>query len=277
MQRSWLVGSQRAGSAVAMVFSGFTLALAVGVPASTYLGTLLSWRPLFLVITAFGVLGLIGLALGMKSDPADKAKGTSAGAATAVALKGLKALLHPRLLAGVLVTVLAYIGSFTVFTYIAPLLTNVTGVSVSTISAFMLIYGVLAAIGNTLGGKFTDRLGADRASLVILLGIILVGLGIFVFAKSVIAMGLLVALLGLLTFGAVPPLQARLLALAERHTPHAVGVAAGLNIAGFNSGIVFGSAIGGFTVASLGVASTALVAAGAAFLGLLVLLAQMRR
>lgn len=272
-----LVGGQRAGSAVAMVFSGFTIALAIGVPVSTYLGSLLSWRPLFLVITAFGVLGLIGLAMGMKSDPAVRAQGTTSGAATSAALKGLKALLHPRLIAGVLVTVLAYIGSFTVFTYIAPLLTDVTGVSVSTISIFMLIYGALAAVGNTIGGAFTDRLGADRASLIILIGIAAVGLGIFVFAQSVIAMGVLVAILGLLTFGAVPPLQARLLALAERYTPDSVGVAAGLNIAGFNSGIVFGSAIGGFTVASLGVASTALVAAVSAVLGLILLLVQMRR
>lgn len=272
-----LVGGQRAGSAVAMVFSGFTIALAIGVPVSTYLGGLISWRPLFLVITAFGVLGLIGLAMGMKSDPADRAQGRTSGAATAAALKGLKALLHPRLISGVLVTVLAYIGSFTVFTYIAPLLTDVTGVSVSTISIFMLIYGVLAAVGNTIGGAFTDRLGPDRASLIILIGIAVVGLGIFVFAQSVIAMGVLVAILGLLTFGAVPPLQARLLALAERYTPDSVGVAAGLNIAGFNSGIVFGSAIGGLTVASLGVASTALVAAVSAVLGVILLLVQMRR
>lgn len=197
--------------------------------------------------------------------------------ATGAALRGLKALLHPRLLAGVLVTVLAYVGSFGVFTYIAPLLIEVTGTTMSTVSAFMLVYGVMAAIGNVIGGKVTDSMGADRASLVVVAGIAISALGMFLSSSSVIAMAILTAVLGLLTFGAVPPLQARLLSLAERYTPESVGVASGLNIAGFNSGIVFGSAIGGVTMGTFGVASTALAAALAAGLGTLLLIAQLRR
>lgn len=246
-----LVGGKRAGTAVALVFGGFTVALAVGVPMSTWLGTFVSWRPLFYGITGFGLLGLLGLMLSMKADAAPASHD-----ATGAALRGLKALIHPRLLAGVAVTVLAYIGSFGVFTYIAPLLIQVTGATMGTVSAFMLVYGVMAAIGNIIGGKVTDSMGADRASLVVVAGIAITALGMYLFATSVIAMAVLTAVLGLLTFGAVPPLQARLLALAEKYTPESVGVASGLNIAGFNSGIVFGSAIGGVTMGAFGVAST---------------------
>ncbi len=267
-----LVGGRRAGTAVALVFGGFTVALAVGVPIGTWLGTLVSWRPLFYGITGFGVLGLLGLMLSMKSDVAP-----SGHDATGAALRGLKALIHPRLLAGVLVTVLAYVGSFGVFTYVAPLLIEVTGTTMSTVSAFMLVYGVMAAIGNVIGGKVTDSMGANRASLLVVAGIAITVLGMYLFAHSVIAMAVLTAALGLLTFGAVPPLQARLLSLAETYTPESVGVAAGLNIAGFNSGIVFGSAIGGVTMGAFGVSSTALVAAIAASLGTLVLLVQLRK
>ncbi len=267
-----LVGGKRAGAAVALVFGGFTIALAIGVPISTWAGSFVSWRPLFFAIAGFGVLGLVGLMFSIKADAAP-ANDNALGAA----VRGLKALVHPRLLAGVLVTILAYIGSFGTFTYIAPLLIERAGASMATVSVFMLVYGVMAAIGNTIGGRVTDGMGANRASVVVVTGITATVLGMYLLSSSVIDMAALTAILGLLTFGAVPPLQARLLSLAELHTPESVGVAAGLNIAGFNSGIVFGSAIGAVTMGALGVAYTPLVAAIAAGLGTLVLLAQLRK
>lgn len=267
-----LVGGKRAGTAVALVFGGFTIALAIGVPISTWAGSFVSWRPLFFVITGFGILGLVGLMVSMKAD-AVPANDNAMGAA----LRGLKALVHPRLLAGVAVTVLAYVGSFGAFTYIAPLLIERAGANMSTVSAFMLVYGVMAAIGNVIGGKITDSMGANRSSVVIVVGITVTVLGMYLLSSSVIAMAVLTAVLGLLTFGAVPPLQARLLSLAELHTPESVGVAAGLNIAGFNSGIVVGSAIGGVTMGVLGVAYTPLVAAVTAGLGAVILIAQIRK
>lgn len=267
-----IVGNKRAGTAVALVFGGFTIALAIGVPISTWLGSFLSWRPLFFGIAGFGLLGLLGLLFSMKADAA-----SDHGHAMGAALHGLKALIHPRLLAGVVVTVLAYVGSFGAFTYIAPLLIQKTGLSMGTVSGFMLVYGVMAAVGNAIGGKITDRMGVNRASLVVVVGIAATVFGMFLLSSSTIAMAVLTAALGLLTFGAVPPLQARVLALAETHTPEAVGVASGLNIAGFNSGIVFGSAISGVTMGVFGVAYTPLVAAIAAGIGALVLIAQIRK
>ena len=163
------------------------------------------------------------------------------------------------------------------FTYIAPLLIERARADMSTISAFMLVYGVMAAIGNVIGGKITDSMGANRSSVVIVVGITVTVLGMYLLSSSVIAMAVLTAVLGLLTFGAVPPLQARLLSLAELHTPESVGVAAGLNIAGFNSGIVVGSAIGGVTMGVLGVAYTPLGAAVTAGLGAVILIAQLRK
>ncbi len=158
--------------------------------------------------------------------------------------------MHPKLLSGALVTVLAYAGSFTLYTYIAPLLVQVTAISMHTISIFMLVYGVLAAIGNTMGGKMADRLGVNRASLIIVAGIAVVVLGVWVLARSPASMAVLVALLGMLSYAAVPALQARLIRIAEIHSPNAHGVAAGLNIAGFNSGIALGSLLGAATISA---------------------------
>ena len=268
-----LAGTHRAGRAVAVVFGGFTLAMAIGVPIATYLGSVVSWRPIFMAIAAFGVLGFLGLLFGMQ-DPAKDPRGEeSAGAA----LHGLRAILHPKLLGGALVTVLAYAGSFTLYTYIAPLLVQVTALSMHTVSIFMLIYGVLAAVGNVIGGKMADRLGVDRASLIVVAGIAVVVFGMWLLVHSPVSMAVLVALLGVLSYAAVPALQARLISIAEVHVPRAQGVAAGLNIAGFNSGIALGSLLGAATIGTAGIAFAGLAGAGAAVVGTLVLLAQMSR
>lgn len=260
-----LAGPKQAGRAVAVVFSGFTLAMAIGVPISTYLGGLWSWRPVLGAIAGFGALGFLGL-LGMV-EPA-RTPGEAAGESV---VQALRALLHPALLVAALVTVLGYAGSFSAYTYIAPLLTGVTQVSIATVGLFMLGYGVLAAVGNLLGGRLTDRLGVDRASLMVLVGIAGCGLGFWGLAHSALGMALCVALLGLFTYAAVPALQARLIGIAERHAPHAHAVAAGLNIAGFNLGIALGAWLGGVTLGSLGIAHMGLAGAGLASAGLVLL------
>lgn len=172
---------------------------------------------------------------------------------------------------------LAYGGSFTAYTYIAPVLTSLTGVTTATISLFMLIYGVMAALGNILGGKMTDTLGVHRASACIVLGIVIVTAGVWLFSSSPWIMGVLIALLGMLTFAAVPALQARLIGVAQLHAPHAHGVAAGLNIAGFNSGIALGSVLGGVTIARVGISYVGIAGAMLSLLGLGLLLWQISR
>lgn len=267
-----LAGPGKAGRAVAVVFGGFTLAMAIGVPLSTWLGGVVSWRPVLGAIAAFGALGFFGLLFGMK-DPVRSVPGKHGGSA----MQNISMLFNRKLLAGALVTVLAYAGSFTAYTYIAPVLTQVTGVSGKTVSLFMLVYGITAAVGNILGGKFTDSMGVSRANIFIISGIVIVVLGMWLLASSPVSMGIMVALLGMLTFAAVPALQARLIGVAEEHVPHAQGVAAGLNIAGFNSGIALGSVLGGLTITHVGIVYTGISGAFVSLLGLLLLLAQIKR
>lgn len=267
-----LAGPKKAGSAVAVVFGGFTLAMAIGVPLSTVLAGVMSWRYVMAAIGLFGAIGFFGLLFGMK-DALATPKNTQDNST----VSHLAAMLNPTLLAGALVTVLAYGGSFTAYTYIAPLLTTITGVTTATVSVFMLIYGVMAALGNILGGKMADALGVNRASVLIVLGIIIITAGMWLFSGSFLSMGILVALLGMLTFAAVPALQARLIGIAEVHAPHAHGVAAGLNIAGFNSGIALGSVLGGLTIVHAGIAWVGLAGAFLSLQGLGLLWWQIAR
>ncbi|ENA5518280.1 MFS transporter [Escherichia coli] len=267
-----LAGPGKAGRAVAVVFGGFTLAMAIGVPLSTWLGGVVSWRPVLGAIAAFGAFGFLGLLFGMK-DPVRSVPGEHSDSA----MQNIGMLFNRKLLAGALVTVLAYAGSFTDYTFIAPILTQVTGVTGATVSLFMLVYGITAAVGNILGGKLTDSMGVNRANILIINGIVVVVLGMWLLSSSPVSMGILVALLGMVTFAAVPALQARLIGVAEQHAPHAHGVAAGLNIAGFNSGIALGSVLGSITISHAGIVYTGISGAIVSLLGLLLLLAQIRR
>ncbi|MCX9424101.1 MFS transporter [Escherichia coli] len=267
-----LAGPGKAGRAVAVVFGGFTLAMAIGVPLSTWLGGVVSWRPVLGAIAAFGAFGFLGLLFGMK-DPVRSVPGEHSDSA----MQNIGMLFNRKLLAGALVRVLAYAGSFTAYTFIAPILTQVTGVTGATVSLFMLVYGITAAVGNILGGKLTDSMGVNRANILIISGIVVVVLGMWLLSSSPVSMGILVALLGMVTFAAVPALQARLIGVAEQHAPHAHGVAAGLNIAGFNSGIALGSVLGSITISHAGIVYTGISGAIVSLLGLLLLLAQIRR
>ncbi|WP_158682165.1 MFS transporter, partial [Cronobacter sakazakii] len=99
-----LAGQHRAGAAVAVVFGGLTLALAIGVPVGTYLGSLLSWQVIFMGVAGSGAIGFLGLLTLMPTERDDTLT-------QANAMNGLRAIFNPRLLAGASITVLAYAGS----------------------------------------------------------------------------------------------------------------------------------------------------------------------
>lgn len=248
-----LAGRHRAGAAVSVVFGGLTVALALGVPLATYIGSLLSWQSIFMAVTASGAIGFIGLAMLMPADQNDPSL-------NAKAMDGLKAMFNPLLLAGAGITVLAYAGSFALYTYISPILLQVTHVDDRTSSLFMLVYGVMAAIGNVWGGRLTDKQGADRAVMTVV--------------SSSMFMALFIGLLGALTYAAVPPMQARVIVLSHIHAPEAPAVAAGLNIAGFNGGIALGSLLGGVALDVIGLTSPTWVGGGVVIIGILWMLLQ---
>lgn len=265
-----LAGPEKAGRAVAAVFGGFTLAMAVGVPLSTWFGGMIAWRPVMAAIAVAGMSGIIGLSVGIR-DP------LKPGSTEHSWVRTLSSLFHISLLSAALVTVLAYAGSFTVYTYLAPLLLQQTGVSVNTVTVVMLVTGVAAGAGNFAGGKLTDHLGINRANTAIIGGIVVICCGMWLFSGSAVMMILLSGLLGVFTFGSVPALQARLIRVAAEKAPHASGVASGLNIAGFNLGIALGSLSGGMMISLAGIASIGLAGTAMSLAGLLLLRAQVRR
>jgi DHA1 family inner membrane transport protein len=257
-----LVPKEKAASAIALMFTGLTVALVTGVPLGTFIGQHFGWQATFLAVSLLGVIAVIGSAILVPSD--------IAGSKPAPLLMQLAVLKKPRLLLVYAITTLGYGGSFIAFTYLAPILQQVSGFAASTVSLVMLVYGVSVAAGNIWGGKLADRLGPVRALQIVfaLLALVLLVLALTAPSKPLVLMTVLAW--GAVAFGNVPGLQVYVVRRAERDAPQAVDVASGLNIAAFNVGIALGAWGGGLIVAHLGLMATpwigALVVVGALLL-----------
>lgn len=256
-----LVAKEKGASAIAIMFTGLTVALVTGVPLGTWIGQAFGWRATFLVVSGLGALALIGSAVLIPSCLKQ--------AKPATINEQLSVLVHPRLLMVYLITALGYGGTFTTFTFLAPILGQEAGFAASATSFIMLMYGVSVAVGNIAGGKLADKLGPVKALTFIFSGLSIILLA-FTFTMSVKSSAVLTILVwGAFAFGNVPALQVYVVNIAEKYTPNAVDIASGLNIAAFNVGIAMGSVLGGVITDRYTLQDTAWVGAAIAFLALI--------
>lgn len=236
-----LVSKEKAASAIAIMFTGLTVALVTGVPLGTYIGQSFGWQSTFLTVAILGFIALIGSALlvpnNLAQAPASKLSAQ------------LKVLTQPRLLLVYLITTLGYGGTFVAFTYLAPILEDVTGFDANKISLIMLVYGVSVAFGNITGGKMADKMGPVKALQWIFIGLAAVLVLFSMTAYNPVLAILTILVWGAFAFGNVPGLQVYVVSIAEKTVPDAVDVASGLNIAAFNVGIALGAWGGGHIVA----------------------------
>ncbi|MBA1187071.1 MFS transporter [Stutzerimonas nitrititolerans] len=244
-----LVSKEKAASAIAIMFTGLTVALVTGVPLGTFIGQQFGWRETFLAVSLLGVIAFIGSLLFVPRD-IQHSKPASI-------VQQLAVLKQPRLLLVYAMTAVGYGGTFIAFTFLAPILQEISGFGEGAVSLVLLVYGVSVAVGNIWGGKLADRRGPISALKLIftLLAAVLLALT-FTAANPWLALAT-VLLWGAVAFGNVPGLQVYVVRQAEHYTPNAVDVASGLNIAAFNLGIAGGAWLGGHIVASMGLIHTA--------------------
>ncbi|MHA6493503.1 MFS transporter [Pseudomonas borbori] len=248
-----LVAKEKAASAIAIMFTGLTVALVTGVPLGTFIGQHFGWRETFLAVSALGVIAFIGSLLYVPRNIQHNKP--------ASLLQQLQVLKQPRLLLVYAMTAIGYGGSFTAFTFLAPILQDLAGFSAGSVSLVLLVYGVSVAFGNIWGGKLADKRGPISALKIIFLLLAAVLFLLSFTAHNPWLAVLTVLLWGAVAFGNVPGLQVYVVRQAEHHTPHAVDVASGLNIAAFNLGIAGGAWGGGLIVAHLGLIHTAWIGA----------------
>lgn len=250
---SKIVPVQKQASAVAMIFTGVSVANIVGVPLGTFVGQQLGWRASFWSVGGLGLLGTLAVALWVPRI-------------TVQAKSQLRQELHVMKSAQVqltlVMTVLSFVGIFAAFTYVAPLLMEITGFSAEQITPILLLYGVGLTIGNTFAGKLANRRIMPTAIGGLALSALAMGLLYYTIHVKWAAV-LTILLWGLASFGHVPALQMRIIEKAKE----APNLASSLNISAFNLGIALGSALGawvihsGFGLTAVPIAATALTMA----------------
>jgi DHA1 family inner membrane transport protein len=263
---SGLVATDRRASAIATMFAGLTIATLLGVPFGAWLGLLLGWRAAFWAVVAIGVVAFFVLALFVPREAGERA-------AASTLRNELVVLAQPQVLLGLATTALGFAGLFTVFSYIQPILTEVTGFLPAAVSPILLVFGAGLSIGNLAGGRLADRsptgaLVGTLAALAVVLAVLMAAL------SSRSAAVCLVGLLGVAAFATVAPLQLRVL---QKAGGAGQTLASSLNIAAFNLGNALGAWAGGVAIdRGLGLAALPLLAAAITTTGLALALWSLR-
>lgn len=253
----------RAGTMIARLAFGMNLAMIIGAPIGTRIGSQWGWRATFAVIAAACLVGLV-LVHRLLRSPVEPRR-TSA-------VSELRVLRRPPVLLALAVTAVGSVGVLMVFSYIGPLLTDVGGHPGSRLPVLLLGYGVGATLGNLVGGTLHDRNPRlFQPFLLALLAVILVA-GWSVATSTTLSVPVVVAV-GFLGFAIIPGMQARVLATATEAPTLAIAVnASGYQLAAAGAGL-FGGLVAD---SAAGPRPIYLVAAGLTVCGLLLTLVATR-
>ncbi|ATU92995.1 MFS transporter [Phyllobacterium zundukense] len=230
--------------AIAAIVGGTTLAVAFGAPLGAFISAFAGWRGTYLFIALIGAFAALVVWFMLP-------RGLYADRLTIAQRLGV--IRHPGLLPALLTMLLYMTGPFAVYTYIAAVAVDGTGLSRSLMPVVLLAFGIGAAIGNVLGGQFSDRFGATRTVVIasVLNAVVLMSVSWIMTLPNDIAGPSLIAIM--VIWGVIawmfPPAQAsRVLAIAPESAPLALS----LNYSALYLGVAFGSMIGGQVIAHIG-------------------------
>jgi DHA1 family inner membrane transport protein len=222
----------------------------IGVPLGTWVGQQMGWRASFWSVSALGLLGTLAVVIWIPSIQIGQ---------NSRLRQELRVLKSSQVQLTFLMTILSFVGIFAAFTFIAPILTEITGFSSEQITPILLLYGVGLTMGNTIAGKLANRSIMPTAIGGLTLSALVMGLLYFTMHVKWAAV-VTILLWGLASFGHVPALQMRIIAKAKG----APNLASSLNISAFNLGIALGSSLGAGVIHS-GLGLQVVPAAAAAF------------
>lgn len=229
-----LVPENRKASAVALMFTGLTLANVLGVPLGTALGQAAGWQTPFWAVAVLGVLSLIGLWRVMPVRHDEEKTDIRAE---------IGQLRNAGLWAALATTMLFSAAVFALFTYVAPLLEDVTHVSPRTVTWTLFLIGLGLTIGNYIGGRLADwRLGTALTGIFVVLAV--VSAIVRWTSPHLIPLEINLFLWALVSFAAVPGLQVNVMIFGEA----APNLVATLNIGAFNVGNALGAWVGGSVI-----------------------------
>jgi DHA1 family inner membrane transport protein len=231
-----LMGPGKRGQGVAFVLSGLTIANVIGVPLITWLGQTHGWRAAYLVVAGIFALTFVAVALLVPWQ---------AGNPKATMANELKAFGRLQVWLALLIGAIGFGGFFAVYTYVAPMVTTVTGLSASAVPLVLVLIGIGMTVGNLVGGWVADR--DLKRGMLMFFGVFLVGLATLYFTAATLA-GLLISLflIAAACCALSPTIQTRLMDVAHESQ----SIAAALNHSALNIANASGAALGGLTIAA---------------------------
>lgn len=255
--------AEKRSSVIALIFAGFTIANVMGVPIGTFVGQLGSWHLTFwltalLGIIAFGI-SVVALPKNMKNEKSSISD-------------SLRLFKHPRIILAFLIPIFCFTGTYTIYTYITPILENGLNIPVKYAGIVLLAYGGFSIFSNILAGKIASKNGVSRLRYVFIIQAII--LTSFYFTLSSIIPGLIsIMLMAVMLYAMNATIQVYFMDLADKYSPGAKDFASSLTPVSVNVGIASGSALGGFVVSTGNLVDlswvgglAALIASGLAFI-----------
>ncbi|MEZ9603765.1 MFS transporter [Vibrio sp. 10N.261.55.A10] len=231
-----LVSEKMAGRAVGQMFAGLTLANVLGVPAGTWVSLQFGWHTTFFTVAALGTIAMLAILTSIKSTGHSEAKDIKTQ---------LLAFKNPMLLISLAITAFAWSGFMTLYGYLAPIAMHITGYSQESVTWILVIVGVGLIIGNTLGGRSSDKnLGKASMFWAVAMIVSLVVVGLVVDNKILFVAAAFV--FGIASFANVPAMQLRVM----NHGGEGQELAATANISAFNLANAFGGFLGGMVLDS---------------------------
>ncbi|MFI6596303.1 MFS transporter [Nonomuraea sp. NPDC050536] len=250
-----VVAPQKRASAIALMFTGLTLANVLGVPLGTWIGQSFGWRATFWVVVVIGVIGLAGVLALVPASPRPSSGGV---------LRELATFRKGGVWLALAMTVFGFAPVFAIITFISPIMTGVAHFSAGAVPVVMVLFGIGLVIGNLIGGRLADR--AVMPSIYVSVALLtFFAVVIALVSANQVAFVIAITLFGVAAFATVPPLQTRVLDAASG----APTLASAANIGAFNLGNAIGSFVAGLTIdAGLGYTAPAWTAALLGLVGL---------
>jgi len=252
---SRLAEKGKQAQAISIMFAGLTIANLLVVPLGTYVGHHYSWRYTFGIVTLIGIITMIFIQLWLPKLPVNRAGNIKSELAL---FKRVDAWLI------ILITAIGTGGLFAWISYIAPLMTEVSGFAANTVSYIMVLAGLGMVVGNIIGGRLADKMAPVKACIVLLFAMAATLVLIFLLSGNQVASLALTFIAGALSIALATPIQILMIKTAAE--AEMLGAAA--TQAAFNIGNALGAFFGGLPIAAgLGYASPSLVGACMALFG----------
>lgn len=234
---SRIAGKGKEAQAVSLMFAGLTIANVIGVPLGTYIGHHYSWRYTFVIIVIVGLITLLSLKLWMPNLSATKDRDLK---------KELAFFKLPEAWLIILMIAIGTGGLFSWYSYIAPLLTDVSGFSPDSITYILVLAGLGMLVGNFIGGKLADRFSPAKASVSLLIAMAIALFIVHYISGNQVLSLVITFVTGAVAFALAAPIQMLMINTAKGSEM----IAASVSQASFNIGNALGAFLGGLPLAA---------------------------